>query len=225
MFEWLTNPIYQDMLIEGYIHTLQVAGIALLLGFVIGFPASIVEVFGGRISKTIISGYVEIFRGTPLTVQLFILYFGLRGASGLIEQYPFLAFDTFTAMCLALGLNSSAYQEGYIKGAIEGVAGTQMEAARSLGMTKLQGIIYIVIPQAVRTMIPGWSNEATYLPKMTSLGLLIGFFDFLSAGWAIAHFTYRILEVYIFVAIGYVITIFAIAEVLNIIYERVKIPG
>lgn len=225
MYEWLFNGIYRSLLLQGLFNTLKLSAIGLAIGFTIGFPASMAEVYGGKISSTIASGYVELFRGTPLPLQLFIIYFGLRSSPFLMEYAPFLAMDSFTAACLGLGLNSGAYQEGYIKGALESVSKNQMESARSLGMSKAKAIIHVVLPQTFKVMLPSWSNEVTYLPKYTSTVLLIGAFDLLSAGTAIASFTFKNIEVYLLVALIYLTIIFALGTIVNRVYEHLKIPG
>lgn len=225
MYEWLSHEIYRVLLLDGFLNTLKLSAIGLTIGLIIAFPASLAEVYGGKISSSISSGYVELFRGTPLPLQLFIFYFGLRSSSLLMEYAPFLAMNSFTAACVGLGLNSGAYQEGYIKGALESVSKTQMEAGRSLGMTKFKAIVHVVIPQALKVMLPSWSNEVTYLPKVSSAVLLIGAFDLLSAGSAIAHFTFKNIEVYLLVALIYLIITFVLGSIVNRVYNYLKIPG
>ena len=202
-------------LLEGLWMTFQMSGMGLALGFAIGLFLAIAQLHGGRAMRIVSSGYVELVRGTPLLVQLFIVYFGLlRFGIGRVA-----------AATLALGLNSGAYQAEYFRGAMESIGAGQMAAARSTGMTKWQAIRHIVVPQALRLALPAWSNEAAYLPKYSSSAFLIAVPELLSRASIVVGRTFRPFEVYAIVGIIYLACIGTLSKVLDVIYERVKIPG
>ena len=125
---------------------------------------------------------------------------------------------------MVFALNSAAYQKGYIKGAMESVFEDQMTAALSLGLSKFQAIRYVVLPQALRIVIPSWSNEFSSLAKSTAALLVIALPELTSALKSIASWTWRVLETYAFGAVIYLLWISIVMKILDIIYKKVQIP-
>jgi len=208
---------YFPMIFKGFILTVQVTLFGVIIGLALGILLAIGDLYGGKIPSTIIKFYVEFFRGSPLIVQLFIFYYSVPDTLNIL-------IDRFTVGFIVFALNSAAYQKGYIKGAMESVYEDQMTAAFSLGLSKAQAIMYIVLPQAMRIMIPGWSNEFSSLGKSTAAILMIGERDLTAIGRTIAFRTFRFLETYAFIALIYLIFISIVLKILDIIYEKVKIP-
>jgi polar amino acid transport system permease protein len=188
------------------------------MGLILGTLLAIGDLYGGKIISTIIRFYVEFFRGSPIIIQLFIFYFSVPIMFNIRLSSILVGFIVFA-------LNSAAYQKGYIKGAMESVYKDQMTAALSLGLSKAQAIMYIVLPQAMRIMIPGWSNEFSSLGKSTAAILMIGERDLTAIGRTIAFRTFRFLETYAFIGLIYLIFISVVLKILDIIYDKVKIPG
>ncbi len=156
-------------------------------------------------------------RGTPLLVQLFILYYGLPSVG--INLNPVVAAITgFT-------LNSAAYQAEYLRGSIQSISSGQMIAARSLGMAKLRSIKNIILPQALRNTIPAWSNELIYLLKYSSLAYLILVPELTAQGKFIAADTFRYLEIFSMIAIIYLILTIILTEILDRFEQKIRIPG
>jgi polar amino acid transport system permease protein len=209
---------YFDIILNGLVTTVEVTIFGVFIGLALGILLAIGDLYGGRIVSTIISFYTEFFRGSPIIIQLFIFYYT-------IPSLIHMRLSGFVAGLLVFVLNSAAYQKGYIKGAIEVISEDQMTAALSIGLPKAQAIIYVIIPQALRIVIPAWSNEFCSLTKSTSALIVIAVFDLTSAGVAIANWTYRILETYIFIAIIYLIWITTVTKMSDKVYEKVKIPG
>jgi polar amino acid transport system permease protein len=206
------------MILEGFILTVQVTLFGVIIGLVLGILLAIGDLYGGKIPSTIIKFYVEFFRGSPLIVQLFIFYFSIPNMLNML-------IDKFTVALIVFALNSAAYQKGYIKGAMESVYEDQMTASLSLGLSKAQAIRYVVLPQALRIIIPPWSNEFCSLTKSTSALLVIGVMDLTNVGKTIAAWTWRVLETYAFIALIYLLWISVMMKILDIVYEKVKIPG
>jgi len=190
------------------------------MGLVLGTLLAIGDLYGGKIVSTAIRFYVEFFRGSALIAQAFLFFFGIfRGMLRLELIDPIIvAFIVFT-------LNSAAYQKGYVKGAMESVYKDQMTAGLSLGLSKPQAIMYIVLPQAMRIMIPGWSNEFSSLAKSTPALLTVGVRDLTAAGRSIASHTFRFVETYAFIGLIYLLWISVVMKILDIIYDKVKLPG
>ncbi len=209
---------YMELFLNGFILTVILTVIGLSVGFVIGILTAIGDVYGGKILRILINIYVEFFRGSPLVAQLFIFYYSIPTLFNTIV-------DPFTVGCIVFILNSGAYQKGYIKGAIEAVYADQMMAARSLGLTKWQAIRYVILPQALRILIPSWTNEFCSLTKSTSVAIAITLREVTTIAYIVAAQTFRPLETYAFVGLIYFLWIFAVVKVLDIVYKKVRIPG
>ncbi len=149
--------------------TLRLSAGSLVFGLIIGLPTALARVYGQRWLRTLATAYVDLLRGTPLLVQLFFIYYGLADPDigqlfanvGLPKNL--LVLSPLTAAFLALGLNSGAYQAEYFRGAIQAIGSGQMLAARALGMSRLQAIVTVIMPQALLLAIAPWSNEAAYM--------------------------------------------------------------
>lgn len=209
---------YSRFLIEGFITTLIMTFIGLAGGTILGMLTALGDVYGGRITKIIVNIYVEFFRGSPLIVQLLLFYFSIPAITGI-------NWDAYTAGAITLMLNSGAYQKGYFKGAIEAVFKDQLTAAASIGLTFKQTLRYIVLPQAIRIVIPPWTNEMVSLGLSTSALIIIGIRELTTVSTIIAAQTFRPLEVYFTVAIIYFIWITIMLKIMDYIYAKVRIPG
>ena len=126
---------------------------------------------------------------------------------------------------LVFGLNSAGYQKGYIKGSMEAILGDQMQAGLSVGMSKAQTVRRVILPQAYRIVIPSWTNEFCSLTKSTAVLSYVGLMDLVGAGRSILFRNMEILPVWIIVAIIYLVWITGFSKMMDIIYERKKIPG
>jgi len=142
---------------------LKLTGAALIVGFVVGVPLGTLEVFGGRHSAWLARKAGVVVRGTPILVIMFITYFGL-GLS-----------PAFVAATAALGVRSAAYQGQVFRGALQSIGRGQMEAARSVGLSKLGAIRHVMVPQALRRFVPGFQNEYTIVLKDTSIAFAISY--------------------------------------------------
>ncbi|MFW9895222.1 MAG: amino acid ABC transporter permease, partial [Candidatus Thorarchaeota archaeon] len=176
---------FWDRLVAGFLTTMWLYGWSLMFGFFLGLGLAIIRQYGGIIFSRIATGYIEIIRGTPLIAQLFFLFWGLNipiGNWNILTKFTLFGKEiTFIFLnhgilfgIIALSLNSAAYQAEYLRGAMMSVGSEQLLAAQSLGMSRVAGIRYIILPQTLRRMIPAWSNEAAYLPKYTVVVSLIG---------------------------------------------------
>lgn len=144
----------------------------------------------------IATAYVEIFRSTPVLVQIFIIYYGVFGVIKLpsFMMFGFIQFDRFFPGIVALGLNSGAYLCEIIRSGIQSVDGGQTEAARSLGMSQVMNLRYIVLPQALKNILPAIANEFVVIIKESSITYTIGVQDIMSAVNAVKGATFIIVE-------------------------------
>jgi polar amino acid transport system permease protein len=157
-----------------------------------------------------------LLRGVPPIVLLFILYFILSGR--LINLSP------FWAGSLSLGIVSSAYQMEILRGALLAVGGGQMVAARAIGMSRLQSIQYIILPQALRLAIPPWSNEVSIVLKDSSLVYALGVPEILRRAQQLSATTQQPFLAYGTAALIYFVLVFATNRALDYLSERTKLP-
>lgn len=208
---------FAEPLWTGTVITVQITLAGLLLGFLIGLPAALIRVYGAPWLRWIAVLYIELFRGTPVLVQLFIVYFGLPDLG--------ITLSRLTAAYIAMGLNSGAYQAEYFRGAIQAIGSGQMRAARAIGMSRGKAIRYIVLPQALRLVIPAWSNEPVALMKTSAVAFLIAVPDLMGQGKIIAARTYDPITSYLAVAIIYVALVALLMLALQWLERRLRIPG
>ncbi|MGQ4892460.1 MAG: amino acid ABC transporter permease [Candidatus Njordarchaeia archaeon] len=221
--EWVINtilflaPHYMDF-IDGAFVTLQVATLAFFIANIIGIVMGIMRVSGVKILEIISTIYVEVIRGTPVVVQLLIIYFGIPIATGI-------RFPPFVAGVITFAINSGAYQAEIVRSGIKGIPYGQMEAAKSLGFTYWQSMRYIIIPQALRIVIPAFVNEYSTVLKDTSILIVIGFPELTRRGQYIAARTFKYFEVYVAIAAIYLLMVYTISKIARIIEKKAAIPG
>jgi polar amino acid transport system permease protein len=204
-------------ILEGLPITLGLWVVAMAIGFVFGLALAWARIYGGRITYYAATFYIEVFRGTPMLVQMMFIYLGLPEIG--------IVLDPFTAAIVAIGLNTSAYQAEYFRGAIRSIPQGQMAAARAMGMGDLQGLRYIILPQALRRVIPQWSNEAILELKFTSIAFAIGVSELTARAETVGFTTFRFFEVFIIVAIIYFVLTGTVAQLLQWLEHRTKVPG
>lgn len=205
------------LLLEGAVVTLQMVAISIVAGFFLGGLIAFGRVFGKRPVQALAIGYIEVFRGTPLLVQLFILYFGLPNIG--------IYMSAFTAACVGMSLNSAAYQAEYFRSALQSIRSGQLLAARAVGMTQTQGFFAILVPQAVRRALPAWSNELMYMIKYSSVAYMIQAPELMAAGKEISSETFRTFETYVLIALIYLVMVTIAGSLLKLIEYRYRIPG
>lgn len=213
-FMWGRIPF----LLDGAKLTVYIAVMAFILGNLIGIIMGVMRVSGVSILEAISTLYVETIRGTPLVVQILIVYFGIPIATGI-------RFDPIMAGILTMGINSGAYQAEIVRSGIKGIPRGQLEAAESLGFTYWQSMRYVIIPQAIRIVIPAFVNELATLLKDTSILIIIGVHELTRRGQYIAAWSYRYFEVYVTIAFIYLVMVLVVSRVARFIEKKVRIPG
>jgi len=203
--------------LEGLGVTLQMTFLAVTMGFVIGIFLALIRVYGPKPFSIVVMVFIEIIRGTPLLVQLFILYFGLPPYG--INLTP------FTAAIIGFTINSAAYQAEYLRGSIQSIADNQMIAARSIGMSRMKSIFNIILPQSLRMVIPSWTNEFIYLLKYTSLAYIVGAPELMTQAKFIASRNFQFFNVYLIVAMIYLVVVLIFTWFFGKIEKKFRIPG
>jgi len=200
---------------QGTAITVGVTLVALPFGLILGLLMALVHTYGGKIMNRIAAVYSLLMRGVPPIVLLFILYFILSGSINL---------SPFWAGSFSLGIVSSAYQMEILRGALLAVGGGQMTAARAIGMSRLQSIQSIILPQALRLAIPPWSNEASIVLKDSSLVYALGVPEILRRAQQLSATTQQPFLAYGTAALIYFVLVFATNRLLDYFSERTKLP-
>lgn len=204
------------LLMTGAAITVEITVLSIALGIIIGLFAGIARISSFKPIKYAAAVYVDFFRGTPLLVQIFIIYFALPVLTGQ-------RIDPFVAAITACGINSGAYVAEIFRAGIESVDKGQMEAGRSLGMTWIQTMAYIIVPQAFRRVIPPLGNEFIALLKDSSLVSVIGFEELTRRGQLIIARTYGALEIWLSVAVIYLVMTLTISRLVAYLEKRCRI--
>lgn len=204
-------------LMNGLVVTLYLTIFAAGVGLLIGIVLCVGRVFANKVVSVLCTGFIELIRGTPLLVQLFILYYGLPAYG--IRLSPLLA------ALIGFTINSAAYQAEYIRGAVQSIGAGQMRAAYSIGMSKWQAVRLIILPQALRRVIPSWTNEFIYLLKYTSMAYIIGAPEMMAQAKFIASRNFEFFKVYLLTALIYLSIVWLSAYVFSQIEKRLRIPG
>ena len=203
---------------------LRGAGITILLtaeglaaGFILGLLTALARTYGDKFWRGLAVGYIELFRGTPLLVQLFLIYYGLP-VLGITLSRELSAF-------LALGLNSGAYQAEYLRGSLLAIGEGQMMAGRAIGLSRWKTVWHVILPQALRLAIPAWSNEPVSLLKSTAVVFLIAVPELMAKAKSIAAKTYDPIASYLAVAVIYLAMVYLLDLVLRWMENNTRIPG
>ena len=214
-------PFWTDILlpalVDGLWVTLQLVALTAPFGFLLGFLIAVCRVYGPKPLQALAKLYVIFFRGCPLLVLLFLLYFGLPSIGIVLGSYLSALFGFI--------LCNSAYNSEYLRGGLQSIKGGQMLAARSLGMTKIQAIIHVVIPQAFRRALPGVSNEFIYLIKYSSLAYVVTVIEMTGAAKIIATKYFVFFEAFAAVGIFYLILVSVASFALAKLEKKLSIPG
>lgn len=206
-------------LAEGVVVTLVLVLAALGLGLLMGLPMAVAHVYGSRAVKGAISVYVWFFRALPNLVLLFLFFFGVFPLLGLGDISPFIV------AIIVLGLRSGAYQSQIFRGAIQSLGEGQMTAARSLGMSRGQAIKSIILPQAARIALPGWTNEYPILLTDSAVCYAIGVMEILFRADQIVSVTYEPMTVYVGAAVVYILLNYGGMWVFGRVEKKISIPG
>lgn len=201
-------------LLEGLKMTLYIFVIAIVLGFAIGLVVALLRLSPFALFSIIAKIFVNIIRCTPLIVQLFFIYFGLT---------KFIPMDNITAGILAISLNAGAYFSEIIRAGVQSIDKGQTEAARSLGLSSFQTMKSIIMPQALRRMLPTFTNQAIISLKDTSLLSVIGIADLTQKGDIQASATFAAFEIWLTVGAIYFVILYALTLLSNYLERRMAL--
>jgi len=208
-------PRFVPLFLDGVKLTILLTLASVSVGVIVGLIAALMKMSRIAVLRFVSSAYIEIIRGTPLLVQIFLIYFGIAQLTGLnIPEFP--------AAVIALSINSGAYVAEIIRAGIQAVDRGQTEAAHSLGMSHAMTMRYIVIPQAVKNILPALVNEFITLIKESSVMSVIGLVELTRTSDLIRAKTYLSFEPLLIIALLYFIMTFSLSKFMGIIEGRLK---
>ena len=235
---------------EGMVNTLKIIVLAIMMGFTIGVTFAVFKTsqFNIRVPLSLprddgtwsffnfnplrffATIYTDIFRNTPLLVQFFFIYFGLAEIGIDLTFESILGEDralerAYGSAVVALGLNSGAYQTEIIRSGIQAIPAGQMEAGRSIGLTYIQSMRYVILPQAIRIVIPPLGNETVNLVLNSALASAIGFGEITRKGRLLISLTFETFWTWGLVLLFYFAITYTLANILKYVEKRLKIPG
>ena len=215
-------------ILKGTVITAGIVVGAMALGLIAGIPMAVGQVYGNRSVRTLVGVYVWFFRGVPVLVLLFLVYFGFFGLIEIKFRTVYgihINFSPFMAACLVLGMVSAAYQSQIFRGAIQSLPQGQLKAASALGMSDSMAIRNIILPQALRIAIPAWSNEFSIVLKDSAVAFVLGATEIMARTHFVASRTYQHLALYLLAGVLYYILTWMGVKALLKLEHHVRIPG
>ncbi len=204
-FDTVGDFLFHPIILKAMRETLYIAILAMVLGIALGVVLAVMRVSRNPIASAFAGVYVWFWRGTPVVLQLLMMYFGLRQ---LIEDDLFR--DNWTRWRVAVitfGLNEAAYMAEIARAGILSVEAGQMDAAKSLGMTNLQAMRRVILPQALRVIVPPTGNEFIAMLKNTSVAFAIGVVELMNAAKIQAARSLKVMELYSVAAFWYLVLV------------------
>jgi His/Glu/Gln/Arg/opine family amino acid ABC transporter permease subunit len=202
------------LLLQGLVVTLKIAGAGCMIGLTLGTLLALMQTSSHAILRFFVSCYVIIIRGTPMLIQILCAFYVLPQLG--------LKLDTLTTAIIAIGLNSAAYISQIIKAGISSVATGQIEAAKTLGLSKKDIIRFIVLPQALRIALPALGNEFVTLVKDSALASVIGVAELSKQGRLIISKTYDAITIFFAIALLYLIITTTISLIVAYLEKRMS---
>ncbi len=216
---------YKDMFLQGLAVTVLLSLVTVLVGFVLAFGLALMHLSSSRILRLISGIYVQFVRCTPMLVQVFLVYYVVFGALISLPKFTFfgfIQFERFFPAAFAMALNSGGYMSDVIRGGIEGVDQGQTEAARSLGMSKGMTLRHIVLPQAIKNILPAVANEFVTIIKESSICYTIGVQDIMFNVKSVQSASFIIAEPLLVATFLYFCLCFPTSKIIQYVEKRMR---
>ncbi|WP_456365245.1 amino acid ABC transporter permease [Thermococcus sp.] len=206
------------MLLEGAKTTVVLSVLSIILGLLVGLPVAIMETYGDKVLRYLAMLYEGTLRGIPLLAIYMVIFFSMPLLTGI-------GLPAFWAAVIGLGIRSSAYQSQIFRSTIQAVGEGQIEAAYSLGMSKLETLRYVVLPQAIRMAVPAWMNEYVIVLKDTSIALAIGIVELTRQAQYLVSITGEPFRYYGLAAFLYLIMVLPLTYLAGVLAKKYGIKG
>lgn len=211
---------------EGAWLTLELVGIAVIAGLILAIPLGIARSSRHWWLRAVPYAYIFFFRGTPLLVQLFLVYYGLAQFEAVRDGplWPFLR-DAYWCAIVTLTLHTAAYIAEILRGAIQAIPPGEIEAARALGMSRWQALVYIILPRAARIGLPAYSNEVILMLKASALASTITLLELTGMSRTIIARTYQPVEIFFAAGVFYLVAAYVLVQGFRLLERRLRVDA
>lgn len=218
---------YNDIFMSGVKITIIISLLSCFFGLLLGIILAFMKISGIKVLQWISTAYVEVIRGTPVLVQISLVFFGLPFLGIHFPSFQIMGvdFERLSAGVLALILNSGAYECEIVRSGIQSISKGQLEGAMSLGFSKWESMVRIIIPQAIRNILPVIGNEFVTLIKESSQVSVIGMADLMYTATTIQGISFQPFPPLVIVAIYYFIMTFFVSMCLRVLERRMKVKS
>ena len=223
---WEVIYKFLPKLLEGAWLTLELVGIAVIAGLILAIPLGIARASKHWYVRALPYGYMFFFRGTPLLVQLFLVYYGLAQFDAVRQGplWPYLR-DPFWCAIITMTLHTAAYIAEILRGAIQAIPPGELEAARALGMSKTQTLFYITLPRAARIGLPAYSNEVILMLKASSLASTVTLLELTGMTRTIISRTYQTVDMFLIAGVIYLVMSFVLIQGFKLLERWLRVDA
>ena len=220
MIKWMPR------LLEGAWLTLELVAIAVLAGLILAIPLGIARSAQQAWVRALPYAYIFFFRGTPLLVQLFLVYYGLAQFEAVRQSafWPVLR-DPYWCAVITLTLHTAAYIAEILRGAIQAIPPGEIEAARALGMSRGQALLRIILPRATRIGLPAYSNEVILMLKASALASTITLLELTGMSRTIIARTYQPVEIFLMAGVFYLLSAYVLVRLFRLLEKRLRVDA
>ncbi len=223
---WEVIYKFLPKLLEGAWLTLELVGIAVIAGLILAIPLGIARASKHWYVRALPYGYMFFFRGTPLLVQLFLVYYGLAQFDAVRQGplWPYLR-DPFWCAIITMTLHTAAYIAEILRGAIQAIPPGEIEAARALGMGRRQTLLHIILPRAARIGLPAYSNEVILMLKASALASTITLLELTGMARTIIARTYLPVEIFFAAGLFYLLIAFVLVQAFKLLERWLRVDA
>ncbi|MDH4570329.1 ABC transporter permease [Pseudomonas sp. BN414] len=223
---WEVILKYLPQLSQGAILTLELVAIAVVAGLILAVPMGIARASRHWYVRALPYGYIFFFRGTPLLVQLFLVYYGLAQFEAVRKGplWPYLR-DPFWCAVITMTMHTAAYIAEILRGAIQAVPPGEIEAARALGMSRFQALVYIILPRAARIGLPAYSNEVILMIKASALASTVTLLELTGMARTIIARTYLPVEIFFAAGLFYLLMAYVLVRAFRLLERKLRVDA
>ncbi|MCM2320533.1 MAG: ABC transporter permease [Pseudomonas sp.] len=223
---WELMIKWTPRLLEGAWLTLELVGIAVLAGLILAIPLGVMRSSRLAWIRALPYGYIFFFRGTPLLVQLFLVYYGVAQFEAVRQSalWPVLR-DPYWCAVITMTLHTAAYIAEILRGAIQAIPHGEIEAARALGMSRWQALLHIILPRAARIALPAYSNEVILMLKASALASTITLLELTGMSRTIIARTYQPVEIFLMAGVFYLLASYGLVRLFRLLEQRLRVDA
>ncbi|WP_447588458.1 ABC transporter permease [Aquipseudomonas campi] len=226
MNQWELLVQWLPKMLQGALLTLELLSLSVIIGLILALPLGIARASKHWYVQVLPYTYIFFFRGTPLILQLALVYYGLAQFDAVRQSalWPYLR-DPFFCTLLAMSLHTAAYIAEIIRGAIHAIPVGEVEAARSLGMSRRQTLIHIILPRAARIALPAYSNEVILMLKASAVVYTVTLYDLMGMAKTIAARTYEYMLFFCYAGVFYLLITLVLTYLFRLIERKLRVDA